>query len=407
MPYKYKIVAGIAMLGLALGLGIIRNTNDATLLSSESLQELEELNTSHEVNLYALNQLNKNLEKKLMSAELLASESMPNKEGLIASTTDMDLFLLQPKKELSKNELKTLAEEYKERVPELNHIELDQRIETSEDVKYRSPLVTEYLNSLNQSNDNSEELKPSAPTESSPIRVGVIDSGVDYNHPIFKEVTLEKGWNTVRNTIGAIDEIGHGTHVTGIIASKLPGSTIIPYKVIANDAGGRLSNVMAALEKGLNEDDLDIINMSFGFSEKSDILEEMINQGTENGVIFIAAAGNKKQNTEFYPASYQNVVAVGAANIHLGTLSTSNYGSWIDVTAIGEKVFSAKPDERYSYMSGTSQATAAVTAYVAKKLETEDQEVPTERLNHLMEELHGIQNKVNSGHLEGTSLITE
>jgi len=133
----------------------------------------------------------------------------------------------------------------------------------------------------------------------------------------------------------------------------------------------------------------------------------MINEATEKGVIFVGAAGNKKQGTKFYPASYENVVAVGAANIYSGTLSTSNYGDWITVAATGERVYSSKPNERYSYMSGTSQATASVTVYIAKKLANETELLPKERFNKMMEELEGIENTVNSGNLEGIHLINE
>ena len=110
--------------------------------------------------------------------------------------------------------------------------------------------------------------------------------------------------------------------------------------------------------------------MSLGTSEYSDSLEDAVDYAWVEGVVLVAAAGNNHTNKKFYPAAYENVIAVAATNHNDVKPKFSNYGGWVDVTAPGKDILSTAPDHRsvmwpkrakyYAMLSGTSMATPHV-----------------------------------------------
>lgn len=200
-----------------------------------------------------------------------------------------------------------------------------------------------------------------------PIHVIVLDSGIDAQHEIFEDVEIGPGWNFIDENSDVSDDIGHGTHVAGIIAQNSSNVVITSYKVTSKEKTGKTSTTVKALEKAYKEKP-DIINISAGFPKDSSALKKIINKIQASGIIVVAAAGNKKSSEPFYPAYYDKVIAVGAKNSLGIRLPNSNYGSWVDVYERGSMVKSSLPGNKYGYKTGTSQAAALVTAKIANCL---------------------------------------
>lgn len=99
----------------------------------------------------------------------------------------------------------------------------------------------------------------------------------------------------------------------------------------------------------------DIINTSWGGTNRSQIVQDMINFIADDlGVLVVAAAGNANSETPFYPAAYDNVLSVAATNQQNVRASFSNFGSYVDVAAPGVSIFTTSFGSNYTSTQGTS-----------------------------------------------------
>jgi subtilisin family serine protease len=194
--------------------------------------------------------------------------------------------------------------------------------------------------------------------------IAVVDSGLDKNHPALQDRIVE-GFDFLDGDVEVDDEVGHGTHVSGLIAKNSRAAEIMPLKV-ASKKTGRVSDISRAVKYAADKE-VDIINLSLTLPQNSKTFEKAIEYAQAKNIIIVAAAGNQNENTCYYPSAYDNVIAVGALNkkgtdkwIH------SNYGDCIDYSAIGEKVYSILPNNHYGLLSGTSQSTPQVAAKIAE-----------------------------------------
>lgn len=238
------------------------------------------------------------------------------------------------------------------------------------------------------------------------VIVAVIDTGVDPAHPdlspnIWKDPKVKNevvyGWDFVKNSGAPFDDHGHGTHVAGIIgaiANPKNGVSgvaqrvsIMPVKYYSDAAPGsvNLKNTIQAIEYAI-EKGARIINYSGGGPEFSEAEYLAIKKAEAKGVLFVAAAGNERQDTDlaknfYYPSAYRlpNIISVAATDINNKLLTSSNWGKdRVDVAAPGENIFSTLPGGRYGYMSGTSQATAFVTGIAALLLSRDPSLTPVQ-----------------------------
>jgi thermitase len=114
-----------------------------------------------------------------------------------------------------------------------------------------------------------------------------------------------------------------------------------------------------------------IINYSGGGVEYSQEEFEAVQAADKKGILFVAAAGNEKSNSDqnhYYPADYtlKNIISVTAIDPTTEVLSSSNYGvQTVDIAAPGQNILSCLPNNTYGPMTGTSQATAFVTGAAA------------------------------------------
>ncbi|KXG43215.1 S8 family peptidase [Tepidibacillus decaturensis] len=203
--------------------------------------------------------------------------------------------------------------------------------------------------------------------------VAVIDTGVDLNHPEFKE-KLVKGYNVINPSLPPMDDDGHGTHVAGIIAANtnnyegIAGITwynkIMPVKVLDQSGAGTLfdvaEGVIWATDHGAK-----IINLSLGNYAESKYLHDAIQYAYSKDVVLVAATGNDNIDELGYPAAYPEVIAVSAVDAQQNRAEFSNYGPYVDVVAPGVNIASTYPGNRYAALSGTSMASPHVTGLAA------------------------------------------
>ncbi|MGM0846658.1 MAG: S8 family peptidase [Bacillota bacterium] len=199
---------------------------------------------------------------------------------------------------------------------------------------------------------------------SSSQEIAILDSGVDYNHPDLASKTI-RGYDFVDNDYYPMDLNGHGTHVAGTaaaitnnsrgVAGMAPNTKILAVRVLDANGSGSLNDIADGIRYAADQG-AEVINLSLGCDCNTTTLENAVNYAWNKGSVVIAAAGNDGVSTTFEPASYSNVIAVGAVDSRDRRASFSNYGSWVDVTAPGVDIASTVPNNGYSYMSGTSMA---------------------------------------------------
>lgn len=223
------------------------------------------------------------------------------------------------------------------------------------------------------------------------VRVGIIDTGIDYNHPDLLD-NIKGGVCTIDGHERFMDDYGHGTHIAGIIGSsgKSFGMTgINPYvdiyavKAFDRNGKGKLSDIIEGLD-WLTRHQIDIINMSFSTTETNDTFYRVIQRINDRGIIMVAAAGNDgKRNSVNYPARFPQVLAVSATDKQDIIANFSSTGPEIDFCAPGVKIPSVWIGGRYEEKSGTSFAAPHITGIVADLLNYYDA-IPSSRVKEIM-----------------------
>lgn len=205
------------------------------------------------------------------------------------------------------------------------------------------------------------------------IVVAVIDTGVDLNHPDLNP-HLTEGVNIVNDQLPPDDDVGHGTHVAGVIAALVnnvegvAGMTwynrVMPVKVLdqtgAGNTYGVAQGIIWAADHGAK-----VINMSLGNYADAQFLHDAVKYAYDRDIVIIAATGNDNTEQPGFPAAYPEVFAVSATDEHRQRAPFSNYGDYIDVMAPGVSIASTYPDNQYAALSGTSMASPHVAALAA------------------------------------------
>ncbi|MGJ0535226.1 S8 family serine peptidase [Methylocystis sp.] len=224
------------------------------------------------------------------------------------------------------------------------------------------------------------------------VKIGIIDSGCDSAHPQLRHVTRgvdltnggdKTGWSN--------DQIGHGTHCAGIITAAsegvagirgfAPKAEVHALKVFP---GGRFSDLIDALDECI-ERRLDVVNMSLGSGDPSELVAQKIAEARQSGVACIVAAGNSSGPVQF-PGMLPTVLTVAALGkldefpsdsyhaqtvvpqLVAGTMFSPKFtcfGPQITVAAPGVAIVSTVPGGGYAAWDGTSMATPHVTGMAA------------------------------------------
>ncbi|HKJ61289.1 MAG TPA: S8 family serine peptidase [Hyphomicrobiales bacterium] len=225
------------------------------------------------------------------------------------------------------------------------------------------------------------------------LRVGIIDTQVDHQHPTFSKAEIHLGGFLPDGVESA--PAWHGTGVLSVLAGDqesgtpglIPQAAFYTASVFFQDKEDGVEtdtvSILNALE-WMSAFDVKVINMSFS-GPKDDLLEETIRQMSQEGVIFVAAAGNDGPTAEpSYPASYPEVIAVTAVGRDLRNYPYANRGDSLDASAPGVDIWSAVPDGREGAHTGTSFAAPHVTAMLATVYQSAKRAQNKEELfNHL------------------------
>lgn len=202
------------------------------------------------------------------------------------------------------------------------------------------------------------------------VIIAVLDTGVQSNHPDLKGKLIQ-GINIVNEDTDPDDDVGHGTHVSGIIGATVNNNEgvaglswynkIMPVKVLDSSGAGSTYSVAQGIIWAVDHG-AKVINMSLGNYAQADFLHDAIKYAYDRDVVMIAASGNDNTDRPGYPAAYPEVFAVAATDSNKEKASFSNYGDYIDVAAPGDSIASTYPGSQYAALSGTSMASPHVAA---------------------------------------------
>jgi len=207
----------------------------------------------------------------------------------------------------------------------------------------------------------------------SSILVAVIDTGIDWDHPDLAGNYDASGYDWVNMDDDPMDDNGHGTHCTGIIAAMINNGMgiaglaqvrVMAEKSLDQSGEGSADDLANAIIHATNQG-ADIISMSWGGLYHSELVYEALKYAYDSGVLLIASAGNKATYLKVYPAAYKEVVAVTATDQNDDSASFTNYGDWVEVAAPGVNIYSTVWDDSYTSKSGTSMSAAHVAGVAA------------------------------------------
>ncbi|MGB7925060.1 MAG: S8 family serine peptidase [Pyrinomonadaceae bacterium] len=271
------------------------------------------------------------------------------------------------------------------------------------------------------------------------VVIAVLDSGVDYTHPDLIEniwfrpsnipeyvddqlgtVNDLRGFSAVDDLSDPMDDNGHGTHCAGIIGAQgdngigIAGVNwkvqIMPLKFIGAGGSGTTKDAIEAINYVIDRKragvPVRIISASWGSTQKSQALEDVIRKAGEEGIIFIAASGNSSANADrspHYPSGFDlpNILSIAALDRKDELASFSNYGAKrVHLAAPGVDILSTWLGAEYEPHSGTSMATPEVAGVAALVLAVDpDLSVKElrERLLNSVDKLDSLNGKVSTG----------
>lgn len=203
------------------------------------------------------------------------------------------------------------------------------------------------------------------------IVVGILDSGIDYDHEFLKDRVIRTNYNVSSsgNENDENDDKGHGSHVAGIVVDNTTSNVKVKgYKVLDSEGYGTISSVAVAVEYA-TADGVNVINMSLGVRGTSETMEEAVNAATDAEITVCVSAGNNGQPaSENCPANIENCITVMAlgkdGDNYLRPYWTS-WGNLVDLGAPGMSIYSTSMNNGYETMSGTSMACPFVAAAAA------------------------------------------
>ncbi|KAL8418730.1 hypothetical protein RB594_002080 [Gaeumannomyces avenae] len=213
-----------------------------------------------------------------------------------------------------------------------------------------------------------------------PVRVAILDTGLDWDFPVFRERSgLLKSVTDVKDfvtpsTQTVTDVFGHGTFMARLIMECAPGVEILVARIAenTNELKNSQANIKEAILWAGQAGKADIISMSFGFPSDDQGIREAIDtvqKGRDGNIIFLASAGNSSAEDESFPARHPSVISVYATNCH-GVFLQSNSASTSNGAAVlgtyGDDIPAAIREEfRTTYPKVCEPGSSVATAIMA------------------------------------------
>jgi len=223
------------------------------------------------------------------------------------------------------------------------------------------------------------------------VKVAIIDSGIDYNHPDLDDNYKVGGKDFVNDDDDPMDDAGHGTHVAGTVAAEdngvgvvgvAPGASLYAYKVLDASGSGDYSDIIAAMQQCVT-DGIQVANLSLGSSgDPGETVKAAFDNAEAAGVVIVAAAGNSgnrrgTRDKVIYPARYESCIAVAATDSSDYRAYFSSTGPDVEISAPGVSINSTLLGGGYGYKSGTSMASPHVAGVVALMIKANVADVRT------------------------------
>ncbi len=230
----------------------------------------------------------------------------------------------------------------------------------------------EYLNEWSVHQTQSKQMQEYYENQSTidEIVVGIIDTGVDYNHDYLKDRIIRSNFNS-SNEGEANDEMDndvlpHGTMVASVVVDNTPEFVKMSIYRVADSSGVLThSAAIAGILKAI-ENDVDVINLSFGFGEDSSLIYETIMSAYKKNIPVINAAGNDSGISYDTLSKLTETITVASTtkNREISTFTTMTRG-YTEISAPGSDILVALPNNKYSVKNGTSFSTPCVSSLVA------------------------------------------
>lgn len=261
-----------------------------------------------------------------------------------------------------------------ERNPRIANIVVDEQVEVQS---------VELSNAWGVEHIRAGEVHDNDTVTGSGVRIGIIDSGINYHHPELTD-NYRGGYDFFYFNDDPMDVYGHGTHVAGTacatyndnattnsdgsplygVVGVAPECELYALRVLNEDGVGYWSDIAAAVEWSTGEEEvwlegwqdvegryvsgerMDVVNLSLGKSgHPGDAVEAIFANAYEAGVLIVAAAGNSgnrggNNDTVIYPAKFDSVVAVAATDDSDTRATFSSTGPAIELAAPGVAVYS-------------------------------------------------------------------
>lgn len=294
---------------------------------------------------------------------VLPLDASEDRQAKISELQNSDLFdLVEPDYKLSidnEDRRKYVKVEAKEPV-DINQTGKPGEI-TPNDVDFTSQY---YLRQINAT-------KAWSTTVGDELVVGILDTGVDEKHPdlIGKVISLSES-----DYDDTVDDIGHGTEVSGIIAANTNNNQgiagiswktkILPIKITDKFGQAKVSSVVRALDTAYKHD-VKIVQISLSTSQFSQILKDAVKLAQDRNILIISTGGNTSVQELRYPAAFSGVIGVGAVNRNKEIESYSSTGEHVSLVAPGSNIYTTTLFSSYVSVSGTSFSAPQVTGAAA------------------------------------------
>jgi subtilisin family serine protease len=214
------------------------------------------------------------------------------------------------------------------------------------------------------------------------VHVAVLDSGINSGHPDLEDAAEEYRHDSNK----ARDFLGHGTHVSGIVAAVVNNAGGIAgvancrlhcWKIFDDPSPGRSEDDLFNFEiyTSALDTDIKVSNLSIGGTQQSNTEAVVFRELRDAGVVAVAAMGNEfdQGNPKEYPGGYGGVLAVGAVDEAERRASFSSTGRHIGLVAPGVNILSTASRQKsvfadstkYDSWPGTSMATPHVAGAAA------------------------------------------